>query len=392
MSSCASRFVSVIQLHRFWKTLTWTDISLGNLWFGMAEHPRYSSTYATGVPIALHSAVGRQWICILVDETLNASRGEKQPSDALVRQKKKGYHHLNEALRARNTQFEEAVLALIVIGLEVGWFDNERSRNLHATATDMLIRSRGSPKEALSALTNAEPWYVTAQLAFGICHFSSRRYLDSVKDSWKADFLRILHATKPLCSATINVPWQDRDGPETCAELQARMIKLSVEIGSKSQTQIANGIQLTVLLELALTMIQFADSKEMLMNYFQRLDFLSTGMLIGGGPGKEAYDLRSAAMGPAFSCARRDVISTWYPSVLLDSDTEIFTVHLNALKIFQYLEPQGRCMVMDRLSSWLLEGLPEEGQSLITEAEMAELEEQIVRSWITARKNEKSWW
>lgn len=59
-------------------------------------------------------------------------------------------------------------------------------------------------------------------------------------------------------------------------------------------------------------------------------------------------------------------MSSWCPTELLRFDAEITEIQVNALKIFNYLEPQGRDLVLDRLSCWLLGKLSDEGQPLLT--------------------------
>ena len=286
------------------------------------------------------------------------------------------------------------MLAMLVVGLDEGLFSNEQVKNRHSTATDMLIRSRGSLKNALAATPNTEPFFIAIQFTVGKCHFSNKDYLDSVKEIWKVDLLAILRALKPLCPTTY-VPWQDKDRPpESWAQLQARMIKFSIDVGSSAQPpqSLAQAMQLSLFLELAWTMLHFADATEMMMDYFQRLEFFTNGMLIGGGSGHPAYELRCTAVGPAFSRARRDVITTWCLAELLDSDADISEIQIRALKMFQYLEIEGRGLVMDRLAQWLTAGPPDEGHSLLSEAELGELEEQIARTWIRANGNVSRWW
>lgn len=336
--------------------------------------------------------MGRQWICIIADEALCAFRGEDSPSRGLIQQRRKGYYDLNIALRARDTRFEEILGAMIVMGPHEWFFGTARSRNLHSTTVNMLLRSRGSLKLALAAVPNIEPYYIAAQFGLGKCYFSSQSQLHLVKDSWWSDILGILHVSNPLHS-TSSVPWRYKERPENWHQLTSRMVHLSLATGSaaKSRPLWTEALQFALLLEFAWTILRFADSTEFMVSFFHRLDYLTSGMLIGGASGIAKYDYRIAAVGPAFSRARRDITPTWATVDLLDCDAEVVEMLVNSLKIFQYLEQAGRDLVMARLSSWISAEPTSEEQSYLSEVEVAVLDKQIERSWAKARGNSRLW-
>ncbi|KEF58100.1 uncharacterized protein A1O9_06023 [Exophiala aquamarina CBS 119918] len=356
--------------------------TLGAGIFGVSESPRYSPTAATGITTAIYSEVGRAWICILVDETLNVLKGGAD-NKALSRQRARGYHELSKALRSGDDHFQEALMGLTICGLSEFRFGTSHSRDMHVTAVDMFIRSKGGIKEALAAAPNVEPFYVSGQFGFGRCYFPSAEQLQSTIQRWKSDITSILSRPRPSCIATPTsspvAPFIRRD----YRTREARIIRLAIESTDtiSPPTMFAASMQLSLFLELSWLILQFGSRFDMAINLFKRIEYLVKGSFDGGVPGNKAFELRAAAFATMVSRARRDVLGNYFPTQVAESDACITGIHTDAMKMFQYLEPEGRQFIINKLANWLSRKEFSTYQPEALESELAVLEDQITETW-----------
>lgn len=355
--------------------------SLGGGIFGITDTPRYSPTAATGIPTALYSDVGREWICILVDQTLNVLRGGTQTKE-LVRQQARGFQHLSQALRMRHEHYQEALMALTICGLTQFRFGTSNSRNMHATVADRFLESQGSLRAVLAAAPNVEPFYISGQFGFGRCHFQDLEALERVKMQWKADLLEILNNPWPTADYQASSPSTDMNHRQYLIQRSkiARIAVASTKTISPP-TMFAAGMQLNLLTELAWTLLRFGDLWQAALKFLNRVEFFSEGSLIGGASGDQSFELRAAALATMVSRARRDVLANFYPDQLADSDVAITSIHMNALKMFHYLDPDGRSFLLSKLSQWLQASETSSFTPLLSDAEMSSLEAQINATW-----------
>lgn len=326
--------------------------------------------------------MGRAWICILVDETLNVLRGGTDQDRALSRQRARGYRDLNKALRSGDDHFQEALMALTICGLTEFRFGTSHSRDMHATAVDMFIRSKGGLRETLVAAPNVEPFYISGQFGFGRCHFPSSARLQTTIQSWKSEVMSILSSPRPIDATPTLFPVAPSVRRDYRVH-ESRVVKLAIEsIDTISPPTIfAAAMQLSLFVELAWTILQLGTRYDIAINLFKRIEYLVKGSFDGGGSGNKAFELRAAALGTMVSRARRDVLGSYFPSQLTDSDECITGIHMNALKMFQYLEPEGRNFIINKFASWLSRKEFSSNQSQMLENEMAELEVQINETW-----------
>lgn len=369
------------------------DLSVVSEWFGSVNETIPSPTCVHSIAAAMHSSVGRQWMCILAEESLSHEiRTGARPSQQLILQKQKGYKDLNMAIQARGTRFEEVVLGMSMIAPELLTFGSEAQRNLHVTATDLVLRSKETMKDALKALPHMAPWFITVQYAFGKYRFGDRIELDRIKHLWKADLLGILYATRPSFTDQRQV-WDIEQDADDCQLLQRELTNYVVELGRELESDqvFPQAVQMSILLELAWTMIQFADSPTMTRYLHQRVKFLTNRVVLTRQPGQTSNVFRGATVAPALSRARRDTIAAQCPGELLDSDAEICEIIIPALKMFMYLEPRGRQMVNERLSLWLMNEQVGPDIPLLTENEVLLLDDQIVRTWNLTRRDPTTW-
>ncbi|KIV98275.1 hypothetical protein PV10_01942 [Exophiala mesophila] len=354
---------------------------LGGGLFGVKDTPRYSPTAATGIPTSIYSDVGREWICILVDHTLNAFRDGAQ-SKELVRQRARGYQHLNEAIRRRNENFQGALMALTICGLTEYRFGTTHSRNMHATAVERFLKSQPSLREVLAAAPNVEPIYISGQFGFGRCYFQNFEKLEKVKMQWKADLLSILNSPWPTLhyqasSSSTDIVYRQY---LTKALRLGRIVVASTKTISPP-TVFAASMQLNLLTETAWTLRQFGDLWHAALKFINRVEFISEGSLIGGVFGDKSFDLRGAALATMVSRARRDVLANFYPDQLADSDFLVTNMHMHALQMFQYLDPDGRALLLSKFSQWLLSIDKPTFTPLMSDAQISSLEAQINATW-----------
>lgn len=327
--------------------------------------------------------MGRAWICILVDETLNVLRGGTD-NKALSRQRARGYHDLSKALRSGDDHFQEALMGFTICGLTEFRFGTPHSRDMHATAVDMFIRSKGGIKETLAAAPNVEPFYVSGQFGFGRCYFPSPETLQSTIQRWKSDIMSILSTPRPSCVATLTSPSITPLMRRDYRNREARVIKLAIESTDtiSPPTLFAASMQLSLLLELSWLILQFGARFDLAINLFKRIEYLVRGSFDGGGSGNKAFELRAAALATMVSRARRDVLGNYFPTQLAESDACITGIHIDALKMFQYLEPEGRQFIISKLANWLSRKEFSTYQPEALESELAVLEDQITETWV----------
>ena len=352
--------------------------------FGVSDTPRYSPTAATGISTAIHSAVGRTWICILVDETLNILRGGGERTQELSLQRARGYQDLNQALRSRHEHYQEALMALTICGLTEFRFGTDRSRDMHTTATDMFLRSKGSLKEALAAAPNIEPFYISGQFGFGRCYFPTTERFESTRERWKFEMLSILACARPS-SEPARVQGPKSEGlRKDYRSREARIIKVAVEatMTIAPPTMFAAGMQLNLLVELAWTILQFASRHDLAIIFLKRVEYLAKGSFVDGRSGDKSFELRGAALAAMVSRARRDVLGIYYPTELADSDASITNIHINSLKMFHYLEPEGRYLLINQFSNWLQQKEFTTDQPSIAANELAILDAQLTETWL----------
>ena len=323
-----------------------------------------------------------------MDETLNVLRGGTD-NKALSRQKARGYHDLSKALRSGDDHFQEALMGLTICGLCEFRFGTPHSRDMHVTAVDMFLRSKGGIKAALAAAPNVEPFYVSGQFGFGRCYFASPERLQSTIQKWKSDFMSILSRPRPSCVATPTsssiTPLMRRD----YRTREARIIKLAIESTDtiSPPTMFAASMQISLLLELAWLIVQFGNHFDSAITLFKRIDYLVKGSFDGGVPGNKAFELRAAAFATMVSRARRDVLGSYFPSQLAESDACITGIHIDSMKMFQYLEPEGRQFLLNKLINWLSRKEFSTYQLEALEPELAVLEDQIIETWLRINPN-----
>jgi hypothetical protein len=342
-------------------TLTGLDtVDLGAAMFGMSAMPRYSPTAATGIVNFVYCAVGREWICLMVDETLSFLRGQ-DPGKSLVSRRKGAYRHLTELLQSHRSHFEQAMMALTVAGVAKHQFGTLRSRTLHVVATDMLLRSRGTIKNALAELPHVEPFYVSGQYSFGRFLIPSIERFQKLWQSWKADLEYILMEARPDLSET-----------------QQTLVVTALDTLKTIQppSMFARGLQYSLVYELAWTLVQFSESPELMAIYFRRLSYLSHGVLYGGGSGMPEIELRGVVYAAIVSRARRDALFEHCPEEVADSDADIVGMLINQLKIYQYLDQSGCEVVLCKLVCWL-----RGGKSAFSAEEWARLKAQVFEEW-----------
>ncbi len=204
----------------------------------------------------------------------------------------------------------------------------------------------------------------------------------------------ILTGRKPVFRRTTSVLTDDHTEPPAdepiAAEYTRReteVIKLAIESTRTdgSVSSFARGMQLTLLNELARTIIQFGSRPRLAIKAFRRMQFICLHSMIGGNSGLPICELRSAALGTMLSRARRDALTEHCPHELAQSDAEVTEMHINALKMFYYLRSEGQDLVLARLSQWLTRDEAAELVELYNEEEIAELSAQITETWYQVR-------
>jgi hypothetical protein len=227
-----------------------------------------------------------------------------------------------------------------------------------------------------------------AQYGFGKCYFSSLKRLKTSIERWKADFVGILDAKRPTFNniADTESPWM----AEGCRRLQARTIRYVIDLAEKvvRNQVIPHASRMALLLELIWTLIQFADSLFMTQQLHQRFDFLLTRTLSNGLPN---LDLHTMTVSSTVSRARRDVMSSWYPAELINSDAEICELLINFFRVFFYLELKGRLQVIDLLSHWLTATDASQDGPSLTKSDLVDMEDQIIRTWRRTRHDPEQW-
>jgi hypothetical protein len=229
-----------------------------------------------------------------------------------------------------------------------------------------------------------EPFYISGQFGFGRCHFPSSARLQSTIQSWKSEVMSILSTPRPICDAA---PTLFPIAPAVRRDYrlhESRVVKLAIESTDtiSPPTIFAAAMQLGLFIELAWTILQFGTRYDLAINLFKRIEYLVKGSFDGGGSGNKAFELRAAALATMVSRARRDVLGSYFPSQLADSDECVTGIHVNALKMFQYLEPEGRIFIINKFANWLSRKDFSNHQPRNLETEMAMLEAQITESWV----------
>lgn len=322
-----------------------------------------------------------------MDETLNVLRGGTEQNRELSQQRARGFHDLNKALRSGDEHFQEALMALTICGLTEFRFGTAHSRNMHTTAVDMFIRSKGGLRETLAAAPNIEPFYVSGQFGFGRCYFPTIERLESTIECWKADILDILSSPRPIWDGRLtSIPGTTATRREYRAR-ESRIVKLALEstdtIGPP--TIFAAGMQLSLFIELAWTILQFGARFDLAISFFKRIEYLIKGSFDGGVPANKAVELRAAAIATMVSRARRDILGNYTPNQLADSDVAMTGIHINVLKMFLYLEPEGRQLMINKFAVWLQRKESPNQQPLILESEIATLQAQIIETWVRTK-------
>lgn len=322
-----------------------------------------------------------------MDETLNILRGGTGQDRELSVQRARGFHDLNKALRSGDEHFQEALMALTICGLSEFRFGTTHSRNMHTTAVDMLIRSKGGLRATIEAAPNVEPFYIGGQFGFGRCHIPSIERLESTIECWKTDILAILSSPRPILEGRLtSIPGMTAIRRDYRTR-ESRIVKLAIDSIDTiaPPTTFAAAMQLSLFTELAWTILQFGARFDLAISFFKRIEYLVKGSFDGAMLTNRAVELRAAAIATMVSRARRDILGSHAPNQLADSDVSITGIHINALKMFLYLEPEGRHLIMDKFATWLKQKEFSSQQPLILDTELAALEAQITETWIRTK-------
>lgn len=278
------------------------------------------------------------------------------------------------------------MLAMTIIGMFETGFGGDA--DLHVAAMDMLLRSRGTLKNALLAAPRVDPFFVSGQYIFGKSQFKSLQPLSTTRDQCIADLQDILVQQRPTCDSRPVSSAEDSDASESGPQLQARVTALLVSFvrippSSEPPANILTAVQtvtLAMLMEMAWSILHFSHSPDMLLSYFRRLDLIVTDMIRPVDVVSLANIMRVVAVGPAGASARRHCVSIWGPATLLDSDTTVTAFQIRMSKISHYLDVQGRTLLLAKMSCWLTAEEPREDCQL-TPDEIMVLYEQSDRIW-----------
>lgn len=350
--------------------------------FGVSSAPIYSNTAATGIPISIYSKVGVELICVLVDQSLHLLRGGGQCSKELTVQRTRAHDALTQALRSRDQHFQEVVLGMIVAGLVEHQFGTAKSRSLHSTAMEMLLESKGSIKAALAAVPALEPFFICAQFGFGRSIFSTRQKFESARQNWLADTKSILNNARPIHGTHMSAESAEPEHLSQYICLEKRIIEVAVESCSTllPPTLFAASMQMLLLYDLAWTIQQCGSQFELALSLFKRIEYLNHDSLKGGASGDKSYELRASVIAAIVSRARRDIIAEYYPQRLADYDAAITTLHMNAQRMFHYLDNQGRDLLFLKFYAWL-QADKAPAEPLFSAEEASDLKRQVERTY-----------
>ena len=310
-------------------------------------------------------------------------RGETQRSSALCRQRAEGYRALKDALRNRETRYQEVIIAMTIAGLLEWLFGSTHSQSMHVTAFDMLLRSKGTMKNALASTPGLEPCYIVAQFGFGRCTFSTWEKLEGCMNTWTSNLLGIFTSQRPL-----HEPWKSLTMAETSRRNEYRMREASlvkiifdVLVTKQPPSMFAACMQTHLLYEFCWTLLQLGSRFDIAIQWFKRIAYLTNDSLQGGPSGDPAYELRGSVVATIVNRARRDVLANYVPLQVLDSDATITTLNINQSKMYWYLKPRGRELVFQKFYAWMSREKHDADQELISKAEIYDFREQIIETW-----------
>lgn len=363
--------------------LTVSDIrDLAPSMFGVTANAFYSPSQATGLPAVSHSKVAIQWICILADEIIHAMGGRER-TNKLYRQRAQGYQSLKIALRRRNECFEEALLGIVIAGLVEYSFGDARAQSLHTIAADMLIHSKGSIEAAFAACTHLEPFYIAAQYAFGRCRIPSLENLGRITAAWIQDVQGVLMTTKPADRQDCEVQLPDRQSHifHEYTTLERELVHGVFEsLKVEDPSSFAVGMQVMLVNEAVSALLEFGCLYSLAIRFFKRIKFIVQHSMLGEHDNIESVELRAGTLASIFSRARNDVLRDYQPEELPLSNARIVKMHINSLKSFGYLKPEGQELVISRLKRWLVKS---DGgiSATLTAEEISDLLSQAQDTW-----------
>jgi hypothetical protein len=175
-------------------------------------------------------------------------------------------------------------MALIICGLTEHRLGTSKARDMHTTATDMFLQSKGSIKDVLTAAPNVEPFYISAQFGFGKCYFSSWEKVENVKANWKLDLLGTLANPRPICNPALVFPLTSEAIRREYRFHETRVIKLAVDATKTIETPTPFGaaMQLSLLTEVAWTILQLSARFDIAIPFFKRVEpWLKAVSLVG---------------------------------------------------------------------------------------------------------------
>lgn len=327
---------------------------LAPLAFGIPRQTIYVPANCITQLCLRYSHAGSFLTAILAEEMMYTLSGQPRTHE-MVLQKAAGRKVFVEALRCYRTDFQAAWIALIKAAQVSLWFGDKKSQAVQWVAADMLIRSVGGLRRALSLSPDIEPIYIASPFYWVRSLVSSHNLLEQVTSRFLTSLNNLLEQNKSGqtdVAQTAHSPiFGDKSALEEHLGLETEIIQMFEPFteplaGSEVAPQ---RFRLMLLLELCWIQTTFSTQPRLLTDVFKEIKSLFRGIPYPNG--RKELELRPAAYAAIVAHARGLVVSMNNQSARLDSPLLLTQLEIDGSSAFDYLSSESRYKISTRLYS-----------------------------------------
>ena len=330
-----------------------------------------------------HSVAAAQWTAVVAEEIMCALSGQPKTAEMAL-ERAAANKSLDLALRNYRTNFQAAYLAVIKAAVASPWLGNTSKQNVFGLAADLLIRSVGGLKTALTLTPVLEPIHITAPFCWAQALIPSQHALERIASSFLHSIQQILR----LDRQGHRLPFRNRisdvlehpalpDGYQALEEKITQTFDCYITPEDDLST-LHLKFRLSLLIELCWLFTAFTREPNVIL---AQLRWLEQQCRNDPGPRmtKKERLMRVHQMAGLASHARREIMDSYEPSRRADCDLLVSQMEIDGYKLFNYESPNTRQRILARLYAWFTQA--SSGSQPFTAGEIDVLKEEIRVSW-----------